>query len=374
MVPVVLVGQMSQMSSPTKRRWIFASGVVVVAAAAVAVSAAGDGDDADAAPAQASLETAEVARTDLVRTETLEGELGFAESRPVINQAQGTLTAVTEEGSVVDRSGVLYRVDDQPVVLLLGELPSYRDLDTNAEGPDVKQLEENLVELGYGEDLTVDEEYTSATASAVEEFEEAVGLEADGVVTLGEVVFLPSSVRVGAAGAAIGTSAQPGQEVISVTIVDRVVTVDLENSDDLAVGDVVTVTLPDGSTLEGTVSAVEATETSSSTTGGGGGGAGGTTEETAAATATITVDPESVAEWDDAAVDVARETQRVDDVLAVPVTALVALAEGGYGVQTPDASVATGYRYVGVTVGMYTDDFVEISGDGIDEGTVVVVP
>lgn len=359
------------MSSSAKRRWILASGVVLVAAAGVTVvSAAGGDGDADAAPAQASLETAEVSRTDLVRTETLEGELGFAESRPVINQAQGTLTAVTEEGSVVDRSGVLYRVDDKPVVLLLGEVPAFRTLDTDAEGPDVQQLEENLVELGYGEDLTVDEEYTSATASAVEEFEEAVGLEADGVVTLGEIVFLPSSVRVGAAGAAIGTSAQAGQEVISVTIVDRVVTVDLENSDDLAVGDIVTVTLPDGASLEGTVSAVEVTDASGSSTAAG----GTTTEETAAATATITVDPESVAEWDDAAVDVARETQRVDDVLAVPVTALVALAEGGYGVQVPDASAATGYRYVAITVGMYTDDFVEISGDGIEEGTVVVVP
>jgi hypothetical protein len=59
-------------------------------------------------------------------------------------------------------------------------------------------------------------------------------------------------------------------------------------------------------------------------------------------------------------------------VLAVPVTALVALAEGGYGVEVVDSR---GSRLVGVEIGMFSDadDLVEVTGD-LDEGDEVVVP
>jgi hypothetical protein len=54
-------------------------------------------------------------------------------------------------------------------------------------------------------------------------------------------------------------------------------------------------------------------------------------------------------------------------VLVVPATALLALREGGYGVQLPDGSV------VAVTTGMFAGGMVEISGDAVHEGTRVVV-
>jgi hypothetical protein len=59
------------------------------------------------------------------------------------------------------------------------------------------------------------------------------------------------------------------------------------------------------------------------------------------------------------------------DVLTVPVAALLALAEGGYGVQVVEGSTT---RIVAVQAGMFADGRVEISGTGIDAGTVVGMP
>jgi multidrug efflux pump subunit AcrA (membrane-fusion protein) len=74
---------------------------------------------------------------------------------------------------------------------------------------------------------------------------------------------------------------------------------------------------------------------------------------------------------DGAPVDVAVTTARADDVLAVPVAALLALAEGGYAVEVVDADGTT--RLVAVEPGLASDegDLVEITGD-VSEGDVVV--
>ena len=72
-----------------------------------------------------------------------------------------------------------------------------------------------------------------------------------------------------------------------------------------------------------------------------------------------------------APVDVTLVSAQAHDVLSVPVAALVALAEGGYGVQVVEGSST---RYVAVKTGMFASGRVEITGDGIAEGTLVEVP
>jgi membrane fusion protein, multidrug efflux system len=59
------------------------------------------------------------------------------------------------------------------------------------------------------------------------------------------------------------------------------------------------------------------------------------------------------------------------DVLAVPVAALLALAEGGYGLEVVQDGVG---RVVAVQTGVFADGKVEVSGDGVVEGAVVGVP
>jgi multidrug efflux pump subunit AcrA (membrane-fusion protein) len=69
-----------------------------------------------------------------------------------------------------------------------------------------------------------------------------------------------------------------------------------------------------------------------------------------------------------ASVDVTFTAEERADVLAVPVAALVALREGGYGVEVVEGNRS---RYVPVETGLFADGLVEISGAGIEEGMTV---
>jgi hypothetical protein len=65
------------------------------------------------------------------------------------------------------------------------------------------------------------------------------------------------------------------------------------------------------------------------------------------------------------------------DALVVPVSALVALAEGGYAVEVVAGATADGTpttQYVAVEPGLFADGFVAVTADGLDEGDAVVVP
>ena len=89
-------------------------------------------------------------------------------------------------------------------------------------------------------------------------------------------------------------------------------------------------------------------------------------------TVTITLDSTPPgATFDQAPVNVNITTQTADNVLAVPVNALLALAGGGYGV-----AVVTGKtsHLVGVTTGLYSNTLVQVSGSGLTAGTLVEVP
>ena len=65
-----------------------------------------------------------------------------------------------------------------------------------SDGPDVLQLEQSLSDLGYDPagDITIDEDFTSATADAIERLQEAIGAEETGRFDLGAVIFSPTAV------------------------------------------------------------------------------------------------------------------------------------------------------------------------------------
>ncbi len=75
---------------------------------------------------------ARVTRQDLSSQTQVSATLGYAGSYSVVNQAQGTLTALPSVGQVVTQGQVLYQVSGAPVVLLYGSTPAYRNL---SEGP-----------------------------------------------------------------------------------------------------------------------------------------------------------------------------------------------------------------------------------------------
>lgn len=480
-------------------------GVIAVVAIIAVVAGGGSGDPDTATNVTREFETA--ALRDLAEVTTLDGTLGFPEGDDVASRLQGTITSVAGSGTIVTEGTTLYEVDGEPVILLLGTLPAYRDLgqepvvrtivaggngtvtalpepgatvesggelfriaDTpvialagdlpawrslrrNDEGMDVLQLEQALVALGYDPNgtVTVDGIYSTATATMVAAWQEASGLaetgrfsptqavflpgpavvtgvaasvgsslnasaavltvqvasepiagpdvlqlqealtrlgydapttgvfddatrvaverwqgdtgaEVDGIVHLGEIVFLPSPVRVTEALLTIGRPVNNGSSVLATTGSSSVVLVDLPAEDQqlLAVGQIVTVALPDGSQVDGVVTVISGIATRRSS--------GDVVFET-----TIELDSASVAaDLDQAPVDVLVVTDQRTAVLAVPVTALLALAEGGYAVEVDAGGGTT--RLVAVTPGLYADGWVEVTAAGLTAGDRVVVP
>ncbi|SFJ46963.1 Putative peptidoglycan binding domain-containing protein [Streptosporangium canum] len=129
--------------------------------------AGGTAKKVDAAPSPPQA-TAEIVRGDLTDTVSLSGKIIFSGERVVRGQTTGTVTAVAASGRPLRQGQVLYRVDRKPVVLMYGRLPLYRPLRQGVkDGPDVRQLETALRALGHGEDVTVDDRFSWATARAV---------------------------------------------------------------------------------------------------------------------------------------------------------------------------------------------------------------
>jgi len=380
-------GEPGRPRRPRRRLLIAAAAAAAVAVSGAAVVAVRSDDGGEPESATAPTTTAAVERRTLTQSERIEGTLDFGDTHGVAAGAAGTVTSVAADGTVVDRGGVLFTIDRQPTVLLVGAIPLYRELSQGVDdGPDVAQLEENLTALGYTDDgaLVVDEDFDGSTTDAVEAWQEALGVEPTGAVTAALAVFLPGSLRIAGAALDVGAGAQEGATVVDTTSTTRVVQAQIETSQaDLASpGDKVTVTLPDGTEVAGTVVTVAAgtasTESSSGAAGAGGLGAGtsaGATDATADSAVidlVISLDDQAPAEgYTTASVDVALTGRVREDVLAVPVTALLSLTGGGYALEIPAGDGTT--TLVAVEPGMYADGYVEVTGDGIDEGTDVVV-
>lgn len=338
-------------------------GVAAVAAVALARS----GDDATAAETAHATTTATVVRRDLVVRESFDGTLGYADPRPVTAASSGTVTGLRNEGAIVRRSGVLYEVDGIPVRLLYGAMPLWRRLAAGVEdGRDVKQLERNLQALGY-DPGTVDDAFTSGTTSGLKAWQGDLGVAEDGALDPGEAVFLPGARRIGTVGVAVGGGLQPGAEVMQTTAVEPVVTVDLDAREQSIVrrGQAVSVELPSGRVVAGTVARIASVaETSTDAQGQPG---------NPTIPVTITVRNFSRRDrLDGAPVTVNLETSRARDVLAVPVEGLLALAGGGFAVEVVGADGAR--SLVAVETGAFADGWVEVKGRSMKAGTRVAVP
>lgn len=492
------------------RVWIIAV-IVVAALAAVAWFIIQDGTTETDATETTPLSLSEVVVRDLEQVEEVSGTLGFDAGEPIYSRFSGTLTSSVEAGDIVEPGDVLFTVDNQPVVLLKGSDPIYRDLaigdesvqvagqlsgpvtevvepgtiieqgdvvyradgepvvvlygdtlayrtlrdaSTNLTGADVEQLETALVALGYDPDgtVTVDEEFTyntkkmveawqedigadddgivdlgevvfvpgpslvvnsaqlgdtanpgspvatlltgdsitgtdveqleaaladqgfdpgpvdgtftTETQQAVIDWQQSVGMETDGVVNVGEVVFLPDSIRIATVNATVGSSVNPGVGVLGTSSDQSVVALNLaaRDQDLLSEGDRVTVVLPNEVETSATVTYVAALAT---VTGSG-------PDQQATFEVVIKLDDGSEAVgFDEAPVEVQVITDQRLDTLAVPVGSLLALSEGGYAVEVDRGNGQT--TLVAVDPGMYADGYVEIEAEGLQPGDRVVM-
>jgi Putative peptidoglycan binding domain len=295
----------------------------------------------------------------------------------VVNQASGTYTWLPSAGRGVRCGQVLYRVEETPVVLLCGRTPAYRELSVGDSGRDVRELNRNLVRLGYADRAELDpssDEFGSETAAALERLQDKLGVDQTGSLDLGAAVFLPGPLRVTKVIAKPGTRAAPGMEVAQATSTRRQVTVELSASQQsqVKVGDRAQVTLPGNRTTPGVVSRLGTIANSSDDTGSGSGAGSGSSTATLPVYVTLKR-PKAAGSLDQAPVQVQITTAGVKRALVVPVTALVGQAGGGFAVETVDAQGV--HQLVPVTLGLFDDanGLVQVSGE-LSAGQRVVVP
>jgi peptidoglycan hydrolase-like protein with peptidoglycan-binding domain len=344
--------------------------VLWVAAALVAgcagATAAEPGDD----PSEVAVATTTVTRQDLVARDEEDGALGYAGAVPLVAGRDGILTWMPRAGTVVRRGDVVAEIDGAPTRLLLGDRPAWRRLAVGyPDGPDIRQLNDNLAALGYAErDDLPNDRFDWRTRHAVSRWQDDLDLRQTGALELGDVMFLPHGVRIGTVEAQRGTGVSAGQTLANATRRKRVVTVDLDAArrGSLSEDSPVVVVLPDRTRVDATVRTV-----------------GRIVSAPAGPDAKPTVKVQielaggsrgqasrAVKALDAAPVVVIVERVLAEDVLTVPVGALLALAGGGYVVERVTAG---GTEQVAVEPGQFADGLVEVIGD-IAEGDQVVVP
>ena len=351
-------------------RWAALGVVVVVAAGAVAgwqagvfSPAASPGAGQQGAPAPA---TAAVARENITATTPVNATLGYAGSYPETGRGGGTLTWLPSAGQVISQGQALYKTGNgSPVVLLYGGVPDWRTLDEGVTGADVTQLNHDLVALGDAASAEVSapgwDYFSAQTAAGVQKLQSGLGISSpSGSLPRGQVVFEPGALRVSQVTGSLGGPASG--PVLAATSDRHVVTTPLNAAmqSQVAAGDTVTVTLPDGSSTPGTVSSV------------GGVASGSGSNVTIPVTVTLT-DPGAGGNLDQAPVTVNINTASANNALVVPVGALLAQAPGVYDVEV--AGPGNTRRYVPVTTGIFDDAYglVQVTG-ALTPGEQVVVP
>jgi hypothetical protein len=178
--------------------------VVLVAGASSPAPAAG----ASRGPAGA----ATVQRRNLVSTDTEAGTLSYADPQTVYDRLSGTITWLPAAGQVIRPGATLFKVNGQPVILMNGGAPAYRDLSgADSDGTDILELNRNLVALGFNANgITADNVWQPGTTLGVELLQESLGQTATGSLSLGKVVFLPGPQLVGTVEGTLGDTANGG--------------------------------------------------------------------------------------------------------------------------------------------------------------------
>jgi hypothetical protein len=363
---------------------VVAAGVVLALTNPFKTSPATNAGVADTTTAT-SLAT--VTRQNLTSQTEVAATLGYADSFTVVNQDGGgavptsgpaqsgssgaTFTSLPAVGQVVSQGQVLYQVNGVPVFLIYGSTPAYRSLTEGESGADVEELNYDLVALGeypHGEGRPTSDVFNAATAYGVRRFQATHGVTPTGTFSLGQVVFLPTSTRIISVSATLGSPAQVGQPVLSATSTTRQVSIALDASQqsEVAVGDKVDITLPNNQSTPGVVASVG---TVASTP------ASGSSSSNPTITVLVTpTDPAATGSWDQAPVNVTITTAHVNNVLVVPITALLALSGGGYSVETVGSNGI--HHLVPVSLGLFDDaeGLVQVSSSGLALGQRVVVP
>jgi peptidoglycan hydrolase-like protein with peptidoglycan-binding domain len=305
--------------------------------------------------------TATVERATLTSDLVLNGSLSYGTPIDLPGRG-GIITGLPTAGDEIAVGQSVYEVDGMPVVAVRGDRPFWRTLAEGIpNGPDVRQLEQYLTDSGFGDDLTVDDEFTSITTKRVKEWQKRIGVEQTGGIALGDIVAVGSdSIRVDKVTAKLGDSAAQSPMSYSSTRLRVVAKLTDAQARELQPATAVTVTLPDGSELGGAITEIDP-----------GGTPVGDEGKTTPPTAVVDLDePAAAAGIGLRAVKVALAASEAKDALVVPVTALLATVDDGYAVDVlRDGETVR----IPVELGLIADTRAQVLSDELVEGDTVVV-
>ena len=266
---------------------------------------------------------------------------------------------------------------------MYGEQPAWRSFEMGmSEGLDIFQLEQNLVALGYDDtnSVLVDQKFDEHSRKAIETMQSLLGISVTGELKFRDILFVPgpSVVQYSAAHAELGVGIVTSTPVLSLIPIEKVIkqtgdkevtkslqkvntSIEVVNKDLVELDLIVSIELPDENIISGTISEIGDIAVIPQ----------GNQGEPYLEIVVSLEDTESLPEWTGATVTVSVTKKLASDVLAAPVTSLLAILGGGYAIEIIENGVS---KLVPVSVGLYADGWVEINGDGIKVGTEVVVP
>ena len=268
-------------------------------------------------------------------------------------------------------------------VAMYGEHPAWRSFEIGmSAGDDIYQLEQNLVSLGYDKDksILIDREFDENTHKAVEAMQSLMGVSVTGKLSFKDILFIPgpSVVQYSSSHAELGAMIVTTNPVLGLIPIEKVIeksgepevtkslqkvnsSIEVANQDLVGVGLSVSIELPDENIIAGTISDIGEIAVIPL----------GNQGEPYLEIVIAIDEVESFPEWTGATVTVSVTKKLASDVLAAPVTSLLAVLGGGYAIEIIENGLT---KLVPVSVGLYADGYVEIDGDGIKEGTEVIVP
>lgn len=307
--------------------------------------------------------TTPIVRGELQSDTKVPSRLTHAQSRTLNATGNGILTEIPSPGSDLAIGSTLYRINNRPVFLFRGSIPAWRSFESGMErGPDITQLENTLRELGFLEREAQDK-FLSSTAQAIRAWQKATGQEQTGRIDFENILFSPGPIRVGEHRTTLGSPVGSGSEIYKATSQDRVVTgnIPLRDQSFANIGAPVEVMLPDGRFVPGHITEVgvpiQADPNSS---------------RLSIPFAAELDNPEDTTGIQEADVSTIIPTEKHEDILYVPVSALVAINNTTFGVERINEKGEA--ETVPVKTGLFAKGFVQIEGEGLAEGQQVVTP
>ena len=167
-------------------------GIVIITVGAISFYFGSQNTTSSSTEKTLELTTVKISKGDLAKKEEYNGTLSQVDKSVLNSSITGVITYLPEEGTTINYGQVLYAVDNKPVILLEGSIPFYRTLDlTSDDGPDIKQVEEALISLGYAEeDFVADEKFDEVTSSMLNKLYIEYKIETKSEITPSEQVII----------------------------------------------------------------------------------------------------------------------------------------------------------------------------------------